>query len=92
MPLILIPFEGLQLLTLKVPEYDGFVITSRGNRLTVGAEHYAVDYIFMPFEGFQLLTLKVPEYDGSVITSQGNRLAVGAGVHPNFAKILKCDR
>ena len=65
-------------LTFGVPEFDGFVLTSRSKGLVVGAEGDAADLILMPQEGVQQLSLGVPKFDGFVPTSGSKDLSVGA--------------
>ena len=65
-------------MTFGVPEFDSFVLTSRSDGLTVGAEGDTVDRIFMALEGVQQLTFRVPQFDSFVITSRSDGLTVGA--------------
>jgi hypothetical protein len=52
--------EGLEGLPLTIPEFNGFVITGRGNGLTVGAETNALDIIVMA-DGFEFVSGTAPE-------------------------------
>ena len=75
--------------TRHVPQLDGVVVTSRGERATVRGEGDRMKVIGRPAERAQLAaTRHVPELDAVVVTSRGQRAAVrGEGDRPNETRM-----
>ncbi len=54
------PSERSRFLTIKLPEFDGFVITSGGENFAIGAETDAIDRVAMSFECSEYLSFTAP--------------------------------
>jgi hypothetical protein len=54
------PFEGLELLAVNLPQFDGFVVTSRRDRFAIGTKGYAINKFGMPFKRLEDLAINAP--------------------------------
>ena len=61
--------------TLRIPQFDGFVIATAGIHASVGAPRNSVDIVRVPGQG-RLASRRLPDSDGFVVAATGNFLAI----------------
>jgi len=65
----------LYISTLRIPQFDGFVIAAAGKHASVGAPRNSVDIVRVSGQR-RLASRRLPDSDGFVVAATGNFLSI----------------